>query len=82
MTKLGICISEIIIAVLTAIALIFWIAFFNGSNAETMSSSKYQVLDKNLMTEYKSAKIRCNLLLGNAKTLCNTKETDANGSPL
>ena len=72
MTKLNICTSEIIMVVLTAVAL-SCIVFFNRSNAETMSSSKYQVLDKSLMTEYKSAKIRCNLLLGNAKALCNTK---------
>ena len=73
MTKLDVSISELTVAALTAVALIFCIIFFNGANAESMSRSKYQSLENNLMTDYKAAKAHCDSLLGNAKASCNTK---------
>lgn len=73
MTKLDVSVSELIVAVLTAVALIFCIAFFNGANADSMPRSKYQSLENNLMTDYKVAKAHCDLLVGNAKASCNTK---------
>ena len=73
MTKLDVSISELTVAALTAVALIFCIIFFNGANAESMSRSKHQSLENNLMTDYKAAKAHCDSLLGNAKASCNTK---------
>lgn len=77
MTKLDITISDLVVAVLTGIALIFCITIFNGANAESISKSKYQSLDKNLNTEYKAAKVRCEPLVGNAQALCDTKAESA-----
>ena len=73
MTKLDVSFSELTVAALTAVALIFCIIFFNGANADSMSNSKYQSLKNNLITDYKAAKARCDSLLGNAKASCNTK---------
>ena len=73
MTKLDVSVSELAVAALAAVALIFCITFFNGANAESMSRSKYQSLENNLMTDYKAAKAHCDSLLGNAKASCNTK---------
>ena len=73
MTKLDVSVSELTVAALTALALIFCITFFNGANADSMSRSKYLSLENNLMTDYKAAKAHCDSLLGNAKALCNTK---------
>ena len=73
MTKLDVSVSELTVAALTAVALIFCIIFFNGANAESESRSKYQSLKNNLITDYKAAKTRCDSLLGNAKASCNTK---------
>ena len=73
MTKLDVSVSELTVAALTAVALIFCITFFNGANADSMSKSKYQSLKNNLITDYKAAKTRCDSLLGNAKASCNTK---------
>ena len=72
MTKLDVSISELVIAALAAIALIFCFSTFNGASAETMSKSKYQALEKNIMAEYKAAKIRCASLVGSEKTFCDT----------
>ena len=73
MTKLDVSVSELTVAALTAVALIFCIIFFNGANAESVSRSKYQSLKNNLITDYKAAKTRCDSLLGNAKASCITK---------
>ena len=72
MTKLDISISELALAALVAIALIFCFTAFNGASAETMSKSKYQALNKNIITEYKAAKIRCASLVGSEKAFCDT----------
>lgn len=72
MTKLDVSISELVLAALVAIALIFCFTAFNGASANTMSKNKYQALEKNIMTEYKAAKIRCGLLVGSEKTFCDT----------
>lgn len=72
MTKLDVSISELALAALVAIALIFCFSTFNGASAETMSKSKYQALEKNIMAEYKAAKIRCASLVGSEKTFCDT----------
>ena len=72
MTKLDISISELVLAALAAIALIFCFTAFNGASAETMSKSKYQALEKNIMAEYTAAKIRCASLVGSEKTFCDT----------
>ena len=68
MKKLDVSASELTIAALTAVALIFCIIFFSGANAESISRSKYQALENNLMTDYKAAKARCGSLLGNTKS--------------
>lgn len=73
MTKLDVSVSELVVAVLTAVALIFCITFFKGANAESTSRSKYQSRQHNLMTDYKAAKAHCDSLLGSAKASCNTK---------
>ena len=73
MIKLDISVSELTVAALTAVALIFCMTFFKGANAESISRSKHQSLQHNLMTDYKAAKARCDSLLGNAKASCNTK---------
>ena len=73
MTKLDVSGSELTVAAFAAVALIFCIIFFNGANAESMSRSKYQSLENNLMTDYKAAKAHCDSLLGNPKASCNTK---------
>ena len=73
MTKLDVSVSELTVAALTAVALIFCIIFFNGANAESVSSSTYQSLENNLIRDYKAAKTRCDSLLGNSKASCNTK---------
>ena len=70
MTKLDISISELILAALAAIALIFCFTTFNGASAETMAKNKYQVLKKNIMAEYKTAKIRCMPLISSEKMFC------------
>ena len=72
MTKLDVSISELVLAALAAIALIFCFSTFNGASAETMSKNKYQALEKNIMAEYKAAKIRCASLVSSDKTLCDT----------
>ena len=77
MTKLDISISELVVAVVTATAIIFCIAFFNGANADVMSSGKFQVPEKNLITQYQAAKVRCDPLFGNAKALCDAKAEGA-----
>ena len=77
MTKLDISVSELIVLVVTATALIFCIAFFNGANADGMSSGRYQVPEKNLITQYQAAKVRCDPLFGNAKVLCDAKAEGA-----
>ena len=77
MTKLDVSVSELTLAAVTAVALIFCITFFNGANAESISRSKYQSLEKNLMTNYKASIARCDSVLGNAKTSCNTKSEAA-----
>ena len=77
MTKLDVSVSELTIAALTAVALIFCIAFFNGAKSNSMSKSNYQLLENHLMTDYKMAKARCDSLLGNAKSSCNTKSEAA-----
>ena len=77
MTKLDISVSELIVAVVTATAVVFCIAFFNGANADGMSSGKYQVPEKNLITQYQAAKVRCDPLFGNAKALCDAKAEEA-----
>ena len=73
MTKLDVSVSELTIAAVTAVALIFCIIFFNGANVESVSRSKYQSLKSNLIRDYKAEKTRCDSLLGNAKASCNTK---------
>lgn len=73
MTKLDVSISELAVAALVAIAIIFSLAIFNGASAESTSKGKYRALEVNANTEYKAAKVRCELLLGNVQTLCNTK---------
>ena len=77
MTKLDASVSELTIAALTAVALISCIAFFNGAKSNSMSKSNYQSLENHLMTDYKMAKARCDSLLGNAKSSCNTKSEAA-----
>ncbi len=77
MTKLDVSVIELAVAALTAVALIFCITFFKGANAESISRSKYQSLQHNLMTDYNAAKARCDSLLGNAKASCNTKSEAA-----
>ena len=78
MTKLDVSVSELTVAALTAVTLIFCITFFNGANAESVSRSKYQSLENNLMTDYKAAKAHCDSLVGNAKGSCNTKSNATN----
>ena len=73
MTKLEISVGELTLAVLTAIALIFCIAIFNGASAESVSNSKRMALTKSISTENIAAKIRCGSLIGNAQALCNSK---------
>lgn len=77
MTKLDISVSELVVAVVTATAIIFCMAFFNGANADVMSSGKFQVPKKNLITQYQAAKVRCEPLFGNAKALCDAKAEEA-----
>ena len=77
MTKLDISISELVVAVVTAIAVVFCIAFFNGANADGMASGKYQVLEKKLITQYQAAKVHCEPLFDNAKALCDAKAEGA-----
>ena len=72
MTKLDISTSELILAALAAIALIFCFTTFNGASAETMAKNKYQALKKNIMAEYKAAKIRCMPLISSEKMFCDT----------
>ena len=73
MTKLDVSVGELTVAAITAVALIFCIIFFNGANAESISSNKYQSLKSNLMTDYKAAKVRCESLIGNVQALCDAK---------
>ena len=72
MTKMDFSSSELALAALAAIALIFCFSTLNGANAEKMSKSKYQVLEKNIMAEYKAAKIRCASFVSSEKTFCAT----------
>lgn len=77
MTKLDVSVSELTVTALTVVALIFCITFFSGANAESLSRSKYQSLEKNIMTEYMVAKAHCDSLLGNTKASCYTKSEAA-----
>ena len=62
--------SELVVALLDAIALIFCFFMFIGASAKSISGSKYEAFDNNIMTEYKAAKIRCESLVANEKTFC------------
>ena len=72
MTKLDVSQSDLVLAVLVAIALIFCFITFNGASVESLSKTKYQALEKNIITEYKAAKIRCASHVGSEKTFCDT----------
>ncbi len=67
MKKLTIC----------ATAILFSIAAISTANAENMSQSKFQHLDKNLNNEHKVAKARCETLADNAEDIC---EAEADGA--
>jgi hypothetical protein len=82
MTKLDVSSSELALAALTAMALIICFTTFNGASAESISKSKYQALEKNIMAEYNAAKIRCELLVGRKKTFCDTNSEIAKENSL
>ncbi len=61
------------IAAIALMTLTFSIVFINSANAESMTKSKYQALEKNLNVEYKAAKVRCKSLYDDAKEICDAK---------
>ena len=77
MTKLDISINELIVSVVTAVAIIFCIVFFNGANADSMTSDKYQMPKKNPITQSGTEKARCDSLVGSEKGLCVAKSEGA-----
>ena len=77
MTKMDFSSSELALAALASIALIFCFSIFNGASAETISKSKYQALEKNIMAEYKAAKILCASFVSSEKIFCATNAETA-----
>jgi len=55
---------------ISAIALAIGLAFSVSAMAENLSKKQYASFEKNIETEYKAAKIRCDSLAGNANDIC------------
>lgn len=64
--------SNQVLAAIVAILFSLSLVIFNSANAEYMSKSRYQALDKNLDFEYKQAKAWCEPLVNFARELCTT----------
>lgn len=77
MKKLNVSIGALGAAGITLMAIAFSVASINSANAESMTKSKYQALDKNLNVEYEAAKVRCKSLSDDAKEICNAKAEGA-----
>ena len=81
MTKIDYGLSDIVLAAIMLMALIFCFSTFNWASAETISKNKYQALEKNIMVEYKAAKIRCASFVGSVKIFCdNTADMEKDKS--
>ncbi len=59
---------------ITALALALGLAFSMTATAESMSKEQYKLHEKNINAEYKSARVRCESLAGNAEDICDAEE--------
>ena len=70
MKNLELSLNDIALSAIILTALIFCISTFNWASAENKPNNKSQTLEKNILSEYKSAKIRCASFVSSLKTFC------------
>ena len=70
MKKLELSLNDIALSATILSALIFCISTFNWASAEIKPNNKSQTLEKNILSEYKSAKIRCASFASSLKMFC------------
>ena len=80
MKNLELSLNDIALSAIILTALIFCISTFNWASAEIKPNNS-QTLEKNILSEYKSAKIRCASFVSNLKTFCeNNADIEKNKS--
>ena len=81
MKNLELSLNDIALSAIILSALIFCISTISWASAENKPNNKSQTLEKNILTEYKSAKIRCASFVSNLKTFCeNNADIEKNKS--
>ena len=70
MTKLELSLNDIALSAIILVALIFCFSTINWASAELKPKNKFETLEKNIMSEYKAAKIRCASFVSSVKTYC------------
>lgn len=81
MKKLELNLNDIALSAIILTVLIFCFSTFNWASAKIKPNNKPQTLEKNILSEYKSAKIRCASFISNLKTFCeNNADIEKNKS--